>query len=101
MKTHLTVPTGGLIKIVTKDGKTISNEQIKSIEIEPFFSTSTGPAELLHAETTLSDNSAVDKFTLCVSGTNGKATRRDRVEQGVVPQIEKKKPAAPPAAKDK
>lgn len=97
MKSNLIIPVGALIKVTTKDNKVLTNEQVKSIEIEPFFSTSQSQGELLQVETVLSDDSVVDRFTLMTSATSGKTIRKDRKDHAsnrAVPAIEKKTRAA-------
>ncbi len=98
MKVSITPAQGATIEITTKDGKKITTDQIRSIEIEPFFPMSSAPAEVLYGSSVSAARGEVDKFTLVAAGNTGKVTRRDKVEKSVIPSIDKPAVAAKPKA---
>ncbi len=96
MKVKFTIPPGALVEVKLRSGnnKVLRNEDIESIEVEPFFSLANGQAEVIHGEVTTAAGSEVDKFGLMASGTSGKVTRRERVGK-IVPLIDKPKTNVP------
>jgi hypothetical protein len=84
----------------TEDGKEI---RIKSVAIQPFFTTDKGQAGVVLGKACDSGGTAVDTFALVASGTNGKVTKGERPSaKGAVPLIDQKakKKAEKKAAED-
>jgi hypothetical protein len=96
MKTHLTIPTGAVITVKLKSGKTIGNDEVAGIEIKPFFSGGNAQAPVVHVETILDDGFVVERVSLLVSGSNGKSFRKELKDLSVsaIPAIEKKRAAS-------
>jgi len=104
MKVTLKPAAGSVLKITTKDGTVLTNDDVKAIEVTPFFSLANGPGEVVRGEALTEGGESLDTFTLTASGSNGKVKRTDVIER-VVPLVDKKKAepkavpkATPPAA---
>ena len=90
MKVRLIPAAGALVHLITKDGKTMDNLQVASIEVEPFFSYPGGYGNIFRGSTVVSDGSTVENFELVVSGCSGKSFRRSIGQKSAVPAIDKR-----------
>ena len=88
MKVVLEPATGAVMMAKTEDGKEI---RLKSVSIQPFFTTANGPAVTALGKSLASTGKSVDSFALQVSGVNGKVTKVARPgTKSVVPLIDQK-----------
>ena len=88
MKVVLEPATGAVMMAKTEDGKEV---RIKSVSIQPFFTTDKGQAGVVLGKACDSGGTAVDTFALVASGTNGKVTKSERPSaKGAVPLIDQK-----------
>lgn len=88
MKVVLEPATGAVMTAKTEDGKEI---RIKSVSVQPFFTTANGPAVVVLGKSLASSGKSVDSFAIQVSGTNGHATKVARPgTKSAIPLIDKK-----------
>ena len=88
MKVVLEPATGAVMTAKTEDGKEV---RIKSVSIQPFFTTDKGQAGVALGKACDSNGTAVDSFALVASGTNGKITKGERPSpKGAIPLIDQR-----------
>lgn len=106
MRVRFTASPGAALVVTTKDGGTLTADDIDSIEVLPFFATRAGPGEVFSGEVISDVRGVVDKFALMARGFDGKLGRRDNANQGVVPLVDqvkktKKKKSQPTTTTEK
>ncbi len=94
MKTVLTLPPGAIVRVLNKKGESIAqNAEFGQIEIEPFFTSTNGKADLLNGRSFKANGDQVESFVINVSGANGQASKTAVSEKAVIPIIDRVKPA--------
>ena len=88
MLVNITPSPGTLIKVVTKDGKTLTDEDIKSISFDPYFQHRGETSTFAKVESMSDKRGSVDSCMLVVSGRSGKISRREEAIERVKPMID-------------
>lgn len=102
MKMNIRLSPGTLIEVIGKDGnvkKYFTNDEISAITLEPFFSTATTVAETFTGTVKTNNGHVVDRFSVLVSGKNGKTFFRRRGDRSAVPKVDSSAPTPPEPAK--
>lgn len=100
MKIKIDLRPGTLVEITLKNGKKITDEDIESIDLDPYFTRRGEVVEMVDLISRTSDGREVDKCALTVAGTTGRVSRKEAAtnRKRVSPAIDDKpkKPANPP-----
>lgn len=100
MRVKLDVSPDAEIKVIKDD-----EDNIISVEFEPFFGKKNGGAVLAYGEVINDNDVCLDRFSLTVSGATGKVSKGGRAEpvkaaaDELTDDDNKKKPATKPATK--
>ena len=90
MKIKLIPTPGTLVDIELADGKKLTDQEIKSITLDPYFTKRVEVVELLHITVKPRSREETDDCVLTVSGTTGRVARRESTltKKRVAPAID-------------
>lgn len=91
MRVRFTPAPGAVIRIKTFDGRELTNEELEFIEVQPFFTSSTGSGGVFNGVSMTAKNAEIDRFTIIAGGRNGRVIRSDLAQdKSVIPLVDRK-----------
>lgn len=89
MIVRFTPAPGALMSVRTKSGKTISHEEIESVDVVPFFSLPQGNTDTLYGVSLTNKEAELYRFLVQAKGTNGQVKCYIRPEKSVIPLVDR------------